>query len=405
MRGTIHFIARTAAVALASSGFVGSAIAAPPAIIVGAPMSLTGGFGGQGQLAIAGVEIAAEVINESGGIKSLGGAKLKVVSADTSSSDPTQAASVTRRLIQADHAVVLVGCDASTMTLAAQVEAERAQVPIVTASYADAIVKRGYKYSFKIDPPTSVLFDYMIDYPSQMLKAATGKTPKRFEAIVGSDASSQGMAAAVSRVAAAHHMEVAPTITFQNNLTDATPVMTAVLRNKPDLIVTSGFPQDTVLVLRSLRGVGVKTPVVTLSGSIGNNEMGRSLGDAAKGYFGLENYVWDLKTPGNAALVARYHKDFPHLSFPPYSEQFGLGYASVMLVKDALEKAGSADPRKVRDALASLEASATVLPGKDIKFDSAGLASGIVPVLAVWHDGVLRTVWPKEYQTLPPPKF
>ncbi len=57
---------------------------------------------------------------------------------------------MTRRLITEDHASVLVGAHVSTMTLSAQLEAERAEVPIITTSYADSIVAKGYKYTFKI---------------------------------------------------------------------------------------------------------------------------------------------------------------------------------------------------------------------------------------------------------------
>jgi branched-chain amino acid transport system substrate-binding protein len=94
-------------------------------IVIGAPNSLTGGLGENGQRATAGMQIAIDQVNREGGIKALGGAKLKLVIADTSSENPTQAASVTRRMIDQEKAVVLLGATTSAMTLAAQVEAEK----------------------------------------------------------------------------------------------------------------------------------------------------------------------------------------------------------------------------------------------------------------------------------------
>ena len=88
-----------------------------PEIVIGAPNSLTGGFGENGQRAVWGFLIAIEQINREGGIKSLGGAKLKPIVADTTTENPTQGASVTRRIIDQDHAVMLFGSTASAITL------------------------------------------------------------------------------------------------------------------------------------------------------------------------------------------------------------------------------------------------------------------------------------------------
>ena len=99
-------------------------------IVVGAPNSLTGGFGENGQRGVWGFLIAADQINREGGIKALGGAKLKVMVADTTTENPTQGASVTRRMLDQDGAVALYGATASAITMAAQVEAEKARVPM-----------------------------------------------------------------------------------------------------------------------------------------------------------------------------------------------------------------------------------------------------------------------------------
>ena len=62
-------------------------------------------------------QIAVDQINREGGIKALGGAKLKAIIADTSSENPTQAASVTRRMIDQEKAIIIAGATASAMTL------------------------------------------------------------------------------------------------------------------------------------------------------------------------------------------------------------------------------------------------------------------------------------------------
>src|SRR6476659_933347 len=129
-------------------------------IVVGAPNALTGGLGEVGSRGTWGMQIAVDQINKEGGIKSLGGAKLKLVIADTTSENPTQAASITRRMIDQEGAIVLLGAGASAMTLAAQVESEKSQIPLITGSYADGIVNRGYKYTFKITPQGGTVWNW-----------------------------------------------------------------------------------------------------------------------------------------------------------------------------------------------------------------------------------------------------
>ena len=73
-----------------------NAFAQVPEIVIGAPNSLSGGYAEGGRTAVAGLKIAIDEINARGGIKSLGGAKLKLIPADASSDNPAQAATVTR---------------------------------------------------------------------------------------------------------------------------------------------------------------------------------------------------------------------------------------------------------------------------------------------------------------------
>ena len=89
--------------------------AAEPDIIIGAPNSMTGGLGEIGLRATWGLQIAVDQANKEGGIKSLGGAKLKIIFADTTSENPAQAASLFRRMIDQEKAIILAGATARIM--------------------------------------------------------------------------------------------------------------------------------------------------------------------------------------------------------------------------------------------------------------------------------------------------
>ena len=208
MLSAIQWKSACAATFASLSIFTANALAQAPEIVIGAPNSLSGGYAEGGRTAVAGLKIAIDEINARGGIKSLGGAKLKLISADASSDNPAQAATVTRRLITQDKAVMLMGAHVSTMTLSAQIEAERAEVPLITTSYADAIVSKGMKYTFKIPPLSTAFSDVAFDYINAVYAEMTNQKVKKVAIFYGSDANSQALGAGLIANAKKNNLEV-----------------------------------------------------------------------------------------------------------------------------------------------------------------------------------------------------
>lgn len=376
-----------------------SSVAQTKEVVVGAPNSTTGGFGEGGRQVIAGLEIAFKEINDAGGIKALDGAKIKLVSGDTSSDNPSQATSVTRRIITQDGAIVLVGAHTSTMTLSAQIEAEKAEVPIITTSYADQIVERGYKYTFKIPPNSTVMAKQGADYLRQLYLQEKKKELKRVAIFFGTDAASQAAGKVSSTLAKEAGQEVVASGSFPSNISDPTPIIVPILSSKPEAIYLNGFTSDIILVTRALRSVGVNIPILGSGSGISVKSIPESLGAAANGILGTVFWNWDLPIEGVKTFHETYSKAFPNEPYPP--QEAGEGYAIGYIIKSAIEKAGSRDPKKIRDALSGLNEK-TLLPGRQISFTPEGLNASGLSILVGWNDGKLRTLWPKEYQTTPP---
>jgi branched-chain amino acid transport system substrate-binding protein len=80
----------------------------------------------------------------------------------------------------------------------------------------------------------------------------------------------------------------------------------------------------------------------------------------------------------------------------------GGGFAMGRIIGQTLEKAGSRDPAKLRDVLATTEFANLPLPATKIKFGSNGLNEYGTGVLAEWIKGEIRTVWPKGSQAIQP---
>src|SRR6185503_9036166 len=151
----------------------------PREVKIALVVPLSGAWARQGILEQMGAEMAIEDVNNSGGIKALGGAKLKLVLYDTGDS-AEKAKNATQRLVAQEPDVVgSIGCWLSSFTLAATEVSERAELPWLTLSYSDLITSRGYKYVFQsaptADAQSTALLPRIVDLATKATKTKPTK--------------------------------------------------------------------------------------------------------------------------------------------------------------------------------------------------------------------------------------
>jgi branched-chain amino acid transport system substrate-binding protein len=137
--------AAIAAATLPSVGLLRGSRAAEP-VNIGGLYPVTGNFAQIGQGCVNAAKLAVEMVNDAGGIKSLGGAKLNLIVSDVQS-DPTVTRTETDRLIGSYKPSAIHGAFASALTLIASEVAERAKVPLITGSSTDQL-NQGRHYTF-----------------------------------------------------------------------------------------------------------------------------------------------------------------------------------------------------------------------------------------------------------------
>lgn len=362
-------------------------------ISIGAPYPLTGVWAENGQNSLHGMQLAADQINAAGGVKSLHGAKLKIVSADTSSDNPGQAKTVTERILQQGNVAALVGSYLSSMTLTTVVAAETQQVPLVTQSFVDDLTQKGYHYLFQI-PPKASAFGSMTVKDAQGIYQQQGKQ-LRTVAVAGSDdASTAAETQGVVNGAHAAGLTVGDPVVFRNGLSDATSVVSKVAAAHADLIVLGGNVSDLSLIIKGLRAQGVQTPIASDGGGGAlTPQFAQALGPAANGIMATSAWNADLKLPGIGDVAAAYQKQYG--VFMP--QEAGESWAAVYELSQIMDSKTTCDPKVIRDALASTEfdsgQAAAVPPGK-VGFDATGTNKFIEPIMVQWQDGALRTVFP-----------
>jgi branched-chain amino acid transport system substrate-binding protein len=403
-------ISFTAAI-LTSAGIAGWPMAAaqaqaPKPVEIALILPLSGPWARQGQLEKLGAEMAIDEINAAGGIKSMGGAKLELISLDAGDS-AEKAKNAAQRLI-AEHPDVVGGLGAwlSTFTLAITEVTERAQIPWLTLSYADSITNRGFKYVFQTSPTADTQSTEALPTLLDLAKAATGKAPKTIGMIGDNTASPVAFLKPFREPGGLDKYGMKPVVdeTFTPPLSDATTLMQKVRSARPELLlyVTSTI-SDLKLGLDKMNefhiGKGA-IPTIGNGGANGAPEVLKSVPpDLLEGFiFTVAN--WGLT--GQEQIIDAFKKR----TGEPWMTQDALdGYGHVWILKDAIEKVGSADKVKVAEAIHTTEfnsgPTAMAFPGK-VKFDAAGHRVDAPLVMVQWQNGVPVTVYPTDRATAKP---
>src|SRR6201996_7872051 len=152
---------------------------APEEVKIVMLVPLSGPWARQGILEQMGARMAIDDINNAGGIKSMGGAKLQLLEYDTGDSAEKAKDAAQRMLAQEPDVVGGFGCWLSTFTLAVTEVTERAQMPWLTLSYSDLITGRGYKYVFQSSPTAVPQAEDMVPVIMALAEKALGKRPTK----------------------------------------------------------------------------------------------------------------------------------------------------------------------------------------------------------------------------------
>jgi len=360
--------------------------AAPPAVNIGGLYPVTGGLGQIGQGCVNAARLAVQMVNDGGGIKALGGARLNLILSDVQS-DPTVVRTEADRLITSYKLSAIHGCYASALTLIASEVAERGKVPLLTGSSTDQLNQGGRRYTFTPFARASQFAKAILQM--SRLISAQPKVAVVFENTAFGTATSKGLQAQ----AAGEGVDIVMFEPYSAGFTDASPLINKVKASGAGMLFAVSYLNDLILIVRTMKQMGVAIPINGGSGGFVQPEFYKSVGRDAEGLLGVGH--WNHDIDGNASRVsAAYQKAYGEFIF----EYAGGLIAQTFMIADALERAASPDPEKVRDALASLDVSngyAAMCPGGKVKFDQTGRNIYAHPVGVQWQHGDLVTVFPK----------
>ena len=366
---------------------------------------LSGPWARQGVLERMGAEMAIDDINNSGGIKSLGGAKVKLVTLDTGDS-AEKAKNAAQRLVSQNPDVVGgFGAWLSSFTLAVTEVTERAELPWLTLSYSDVITGRGFRYVFQTSATGDRQSEMALPTIMELAEKSTGKKPATTGVLQDNTAAPvsfmKPMRAGGFEKAG---LKVVVDEIYTPPLSDATPLVSKVRTSRPDFlwVISTNIPDDSLLMQKLTEmGVGpTKIPAVSNGAHFGAPELLKVAGaDVLEGTLVT---VANWSNDGQRDLIERFRKR----TGEPWLTQDSLcAYGHVWIIKEAVEKAGVADKRKVAEAIRAMDTSegaAKFFAGNHIKFDDKGRRVDAPLVIFQWQNGVPVTVYPQGPGTAKP---
>jgi len=339
--GTAAAAVALAAAACGSEVKSGEQTAAAP-IKVGHYASLTGDTATFGQSTDHGIRMKIEEVNAQGGVL---GRPLELITEDDRSITE-EARTTAQKLLKRDEVVALLGEVASSRSLAAAPEAQRARVPMISPASTNPKVTEVGDYVFRacfIDPFQGAV---MAKFARETLGARKVAILLDFKQDY-----SVGLADYFRKTFRAQGGEIVADERYTSGDIEFRAQLTKIRGTSPDALFVPGYYTEAGLIAKQARELGIKVPLLGGDGwdSTKTLEIG---GTAVEGNFFSNHYAADSDSPLVQEFVKKYREK--HGEVP--DAMAVLGYDAAGILVDALKRAGTTEGPKLRDAIAATKA-------------------------------------------------
>lgn len=345
LKGLSGFLPLALALALVAICSLGPArVQAVEPIKIGVVQPLTGWASLDGLGVVAGLKIAAERINKKGGVL---GRPLKLIIED-GKANPVESVNAIQKLINRDRVPAIIGCWASSATLATMPIVKRKRIPmLVETSTAPMITDQKNKWVFRFTSHNDIDGELMAKY----LVPKLGFKKSAYLAV--NNDWGRSMAKAVSTIMKKTGGKVIMVEYASGKETNFTPMLTRIKNSDADsLFITTSY-SGIALIMKQYHELGMKKRVFITSGLSAERLMQMAGAKAMEGVYFFERYVPTSPPPGkekeNAWLIKTYKKRQPKGIADMY---LVFGYDAVHIMADAIRRAGKVNSKAIRDALA-----------------------------------------------------
>jgi branched-chain amino acid transport system substrate-binding protein len=355
----------------------------------GAPLPLTGALAPEALKQRQGYDLWAEEANKKGGIK-VGGKmhRVEIVYADYQSNTPRAVQTAERQITQ-DKVDFLFGAFGSGAAKAASTVTERYGKPSIAATASsEQVYDQGYKYLFGTFTPNSTLTNPLADIVKAKLPAGA-----KVAILARNDLFPLSIAQEMETSAKARGFNVAFFEKYAINTMDHSAALAQIKAQNPQWIFLTGYINDLVLLRKQMADQKISAEVVTMIAGPAYKEFIDAAGAGAENISSASWWHPAVRYQGQDIFgsTENYVKIFEakYKSTPDYAQ----ASASVAgaLFQLAIEKAGSLDPAKVREALANTDVMTFWGP---VRFGPTGQINSLEPPVFQVQGGKPVVVFP-----------
>lgn len=299
-------------------------------IVVGTHQDLSGPVAALGTALRDGLVLAAEEINNGGGINHR---KIRLVVED-SGFDPKKAVLATQKMLESDHIFALIAPLGSATVAASMPLALDAGVPVLfSGTPADLTYKPYNKIKFGLAVPYGEQVRTEVKYAVEKL----GKT--RFGVLYQDDETGQNVLRATEEQLKVHAMALAAKASFKRGDVDFSSQIARLKDAGVDVVILGTIIRETAAAMIEARKQGWAVDMMVSQAGM-NNSVVKIGGDAVEGLYAMAQFLSlnaQEETPAIADILRRYREKFGKAP----DDGMIYGYVAMMLFAEGARKAGA----------------------------------------------------------------
>ncbi len=363
--------------------------AADDVVTIGCSISTTGKLASEGKLTKDGYDLWVKLINDRGGLN-IGGKKYKVqIKYYDDESNVQTSTKLIEKLITSDNINILLGPYGSGPSFACSAISEKyRKIMVIPMAASNDVYTRGFKYIFGVLATTD---EYMIN----VMRIAGQQTPKpkTVAMLWKNDLANKSLADPIPALCKEIGAELVYNEKFSPEATDFSAELSTIKTKNPDIMIFFSQLPQFVMAVKQMKQLNINAKMITNGIAVPQAEFVQNLGKDAEAIVGPSHWHQNSKFGDNLFKDSQdYFEKFKAMHGYEPSYHAAGGTAGVQMLGMALEKAGSLDTEKVREALANFNQTTFWGP---IKFDNTGKIVGRGMIVGQIQKGKYTPVYPE----------
>ncbi len=385
-------------------------------IKIGVIYPLTGGAAAAGRELRAGAELAAQIANnvmpdltmpmaQNEGVKSLGGAKIKLIFKDHQG-NPTLGADLAKKLILDDKVDGILGCYFSSVTKTVSAVCEQYKIPMINgSSTSPGLTERGFRWFWRTTPHdrwfTKDLFEFLVGLTEGKVQGVKAVPKKDIDTIASACEKTEWgshVSGLIEEFAKEYGFKLRKSLLYAAKSVDLSSEVRSLKAARPDVMLFASYTSDAILMVKTLKAQKAQPKIMWgQDAGFEKPEFRETLGDSINGI--LTRTVFLPKVVQIKKLAGQVNDLYKKKTGNDLGGASARAFTGLQTWVAVLEKAGSTEPKAIQAAANAIEIPGKdlVVPWKGIKFSTEGkelgqnvLGSGLIGQYQKGKDGKME---------------